>query len=594
WEPAWAALDSALQSLQVPGAPSGTWHAQAQALRVLEAQASLAAAAPAAAHWERRRLVALRRAGETLEAASRAYAHPSERGRWLAAHAHLFPQAVAAVWEQAGGQPDPAAIQEAFDLAERARSMNLRQHLLEVEAQHGAGLPPALRAEGQALRREIALLRYQGTTSPEQAWQRAERERQYDWWVTHLRQRFPAFEALYDPAPAREVPLASDQALVTFVATPVGWFRFVRIEDRMEMTRLSLPVAAVDSLVRQCRMQIEARQAAWQETGYALYQTLLGDVEFPASVKRLVLVPEGSLCALPWEVLPTAPSEAGDIPFLVRRFALSYRYAAQLAGRSQAGWSFHRPALLAVQPDFGPGDSLPPLTGTRTEVAAILDIWPGQRLVGTAASEAALRAQAPGYGLIHIATHGLLADTQPWQSWLALAAGGDGAGVDGRLHLYELLDWSLRAELVTLSACHTGMGNWVEGEGMMSLARGFAYAGASSVVMSLWAVPDGPTAELMPAFYAGLRAGLPKDEALRQARLAYLASQPSERQHPYYWGAWVLTGDTAPLSRPLPWGWLAGGLLLIGLGAYGLRARRRAVAGPAGHSSPYGRPNRPG
>lgn len=100
----------------------------------------------------------------------------------------------------------------------------------------------------------------------------------------------------------------------------------------------------------------------------------------------------------------------------------------------------------------------------------------------------------------------------------------------------------LNADLVTLSACRTGLGKVVTGEGVLGLTRAFMYAGTSSVVASLWNVNDIATAELMTTFYRKLKAGLPKDEALRQAKLEMLKGKQLAWRQPYYWASFVLAG----------------------------------------------------
>ena len=128
------------------------------------------------------------------------------------------------------------------------------------------------------------------------------------------------------------------------------------------------------------------------------------------------------------------------------------------------------------------------------------------------------------------------------------------AGENGLLQAWEIFE-SLRidADLVTLSACQTALGKEVAGEGIVGLTRAFQYAGARTVLASLWSVADESTAELMTRFYSGLKDGLPKDEALRQAQLGFIngpivigegeSSGERDLSHPFYWAAFQLYGD---------------------------------------------------
>ena len=122
-----------------------------------------------------------------------------------------------------------------------------------------------------------------------------------------------------------------------------------------------------------------------------------------------------------------------------------------------------------------------------------------------------------------------------------LSLGGD-AEEDGVLQMSEIMRLKLNADMVVLSACRTGLGKLLNGEGVLSLTRAFFYAGASSVAVSLWNVNDLATAELMKAFYLNLVRGLPKDEALRQAKLTLINGRHRPWQHPYFWAPFVLVG----------------------------------------------------
>jgi CHAT domain-containing protein len=143
---------------------------------------------------------------------------------------------------------------------------------------------------------------------------------------------------------------------------------------------------------------------------------------------------------------------------------------------------------------------------------------------------------------------------------------------DGLLHAYELYNLRLPADLAVLSACNTGFGRLQAGEGVMSLAHAFRYAGCRSIVMSLWPAEDESTAFIVERFYAHLAGGLPKDEALRLARLDYLDQADPLRAHPYYWTHLVAMGDMTPLRKnksPSLW-WIAGlgGVVVAVVGMY--------------------------
>ena len=118
---------------------------------------------------------------------------------------------------------------------------------------------------------------------------------------------------------------------------------------------------------------------------------------------------------------------------------------------------------------------------------------------------------------------------------------------DGLLNTYEVYSIPLNAMMVVLSSCNTGTGMLVTGEGILSLARGFLFAGSRSVVMSMWTVEDASASSLIGSFYSNMRKGQTKSEALRTARLKFLRTADQERSHPYYWSTLVVYGDDTPL-----------------------------------------------
>ena len=164
-----------------------------------------------------------------------------------------------------------------------------------------------------------------------------------------------------------------------------------------------------------------------------------------------------------------------------------------------------------------------------------------------AGREALLAATAQGPArVLHLATHGDPREREPARSGLWLAA--DSTGEPTRLEAHDVLELGIVSDLVTLSACGTGLGRLTQGEGVLGLTRSFLAAGSGSVAVSLWNVDDRSTATLMREFYDGLlRLKLPRDRALAQAKRAMLRDPATAA--PFHWAPFVLVGDPAPLGR---------------------------------------------
>jgi CHAT domain-containing protein len=226
----------------------------------------------------------------------------------------------------------------------------------------------------------------------------------------------------------------------------------------------------------------------------------------------------------------------------------------------------HGPQIVAALRSAGDDadSTLPPLPHAEEEVRAIGDLVGGDVYTGAQARKDLFLAEAQNYRILHIAAHNLADDHQPLYSRLVLAGSGeaDPQGAASSLHAYEVFNLPLRADLVVLSACNSGVGKLSGGEGLLGMTRGFFAAGARSLLVSLWSVDDRATGELMTSFYRNLRDGLDRRDALRQAKISYL--QKTDR-NPFYWGAFVLLGDTGPIpiERRLPFWVLLGAALII-------------------------------
>ena len=295
--------------------------------------------------------------------------------------------------------------------------------------------------------------------------------------------------------------------------------------------------------------------------------------------KHLLLAPEGVLNLVPFEALMDEHNR-----FLVERYAISYLSSGRDLLRMQVARNSKSGPLLLANPFFGDASGEPkllaqatsrrsittatnlsevyfaPLSGTAIEARSIQSLFPdAQVLLGRQATVAALK-QAHAPSILHIATHGFFLETEPkkhasqlenplLRSGLAFADSNliHNGVRDGILTALEASGMDLwGTKLVTLSACDSGVGDVRNGEGVYGLRRAFILAGAESLVMSLWPVSDYATRKLMTSYYTGLRQGLGRGAALRQAQLAILR-RPGQR-HPFYWASFIQAGNWTNLN----------------------------------------------
>ena len=197
-------------------------------------------------------------------------------------------------------------------------------------------------------------------------------------------------------------------------------------------------------------------------------------------------------------------------------------------------------------------------------------IWAGETYLADDANRQFFTEHARRFGILHLATH---AQSNPDAGDFSFVVFSDGQGGYDSLFTKDLYLLDLEAELVLLSACETALGTLYQSEGVISLARGFHYAGARSVLTTLWSINEGANCHLMESFYTFLQEGQSKNEALRAAKFAYLDKADVRSAHPVYWAGFQLLGNPRPLAANgwSPW-WAL--LLVIPIG-YFLYQRRQ-------------------
>ncbi len=310
--------------------------------------------------------------------------------------------------------------------------------------------------------------------------------------------------------------------------------------------------------------------AIFAQSAQVLYKELLQFAfdSFAQSPKSIVIVPDGRLSSISFEALiATLPTDKqmrwDSLDYLIKNYPISYAYSATFwhknNGLKVAKKSYRQMLAMAAAYDL-PSPSyredylkdirknLGQLPGVQQEIKSLkASRWAGRFVYGNKCSEKNFKKQAEGYQIIHLAMHGLLDKQQPTLSTLAFSESQDSVE-DNFLYVYEIMNMKFTADLVVLSACETGSGEFQQGAGVVSAGYAFSYAGVPAVVTSLWAVNDQTTATIMQNFYQNLAAGMRKDEALQKAKLAYLYQASNLAAHPSLWAAFILTGNCNPIE----------------------------------------------
>ena len=387
--------------------------------------------------------------------------------------------------------------------------------------------------------------------------------------------------------------------------------------------------------------RVNEANAHLAEVAASFSQLVLGPVMNKLGTKRLLIVPDGALQYIPFQALvEPGPAKSSDdaarlnsraaanepIPLIVNHEIVNEPSASTLAFLL-ATTRYRKPAPNSVAVLADPvfeaddpriisvaqpaasltaqgqqtelrravrdlslsenGNRIPRLLASRAEADAIMSVTPwrsGFKAMDFEASRATVvKTDLSDYRIVHFATHGLLNNEHPELSGIVLSLFDQkGQPQDGYLRLHDIYNLKLPVDLVVLSACNTGLGKDVRGEGLIGLTRGFMYAGASSVVASLWTVDDDATAELMRYFYGFmLKDGLSPAAALRKAQVSM--SQQKRWQSPYYWSGFIIQGQYIQTESAKGWRitsmtlWAGVSALLIAAAFFVLKRRRRTI-----------------
>lgn len=297
-----------------------------------------------------------------------------------------------------------------------------------------------------------------------------------------------------------------------------------------------------------------------------LYQDLFSTLNKDIVGNELIIIPDGPLWHLNFDLLLTNNQEKHsnrELPYLLKQYAVAYSNSASLLfnpiktdyNTSQTlkeclafSYSNQNTNNENLNSDKAPvATTQKDLPGTRKELNIISNLIDGQYFYGENAIESTFKQNAKKYSILHLALHGEVDIENHQNSRLYFTTNKD-ALEDNILYNHELFALNIPADLVTLSACNTGIGKIANGEGLMSLGNAFQYAGAKSLLLSKWEVHDKTTPELMGYFYSNIKKGMTKSRALQKAKLKYLSKADAFYTNPYYWGSFYIIGNTDSIN----------------------------------------------
>jgi len=424
----------------------------------------------------------------------------------------------------------------AFDYSERARARAFLDVLgNRVDLSHGKA--SALIDEERELKRKIAEVQALGDESGQDGNRKemGRLQKEYQAFLAKLRQADQEHASLISVAPLtlKEVRrmLPENTILMQFHVFEHSVFVWVVRSDTVRTMKVPVERRELLEKIRAFRAEITglAPEAVVKSSARALYAVLFKDLQLAAD-HRLIVVPHDVLHYLPFQSLITPNGN-----YLIEEHGISYLSSASLMQFTIEKRKKSADSILAFgNPDLG--DPSLNLRYAEREVKEIGRLFPTSAIyVRKEATERRAKEKAADYPLIHFATHGEFNEKDPLASSLKLSPENSSSG---DLTTAEIFRLKLNASLVVLSACESALGRISSGDEIVGLTRAFIYAGTPSVVTTLWKVDDKATYLLMQSFYQNLKR-MSKGEALRKAQISLMRSL----RHPYFWGAFVLTGD---------------------------------------------------
>jgi CHAT domain-containing protein len=341
---------------------------------------------------------------------------------------------------------------------------------------------------------------------------------------------------------AQQLLSGPESAIVEFVSGRDRTIALVVTTTSLRAVTLGATPQELGRQVRRFRDQLAGRDLRAVETSRALYDMVIGPMRAALEGRTdLIVIPDGVLWELPFQALQSSGHR-----YLIEDVSVSYAPSITVLREMMRLHTAARAprTLLAFGNPAAHGEQALPETETEVRRLAQLYGASSRVYVGADAREDRWKAEAPGYRVIHLATHGVLDDASPLYSHLLLAQSERGNTEDGLLEAWEIMNVPLKAELVILSACETARGRVAAGEVVLGLMWAVFVAGSPATLVSQWRVDSASSTALMVAFHRAWNAnggGTSKGRALQAASIAVLRTPGFA--HPFYWAGFILAGD---------------------------------------------------
>lgn len=498
-------------------------------------------------------------------------------------------------------------LDKIIDLHESAIYTRIRSRLDKQKALQFSNVPAAVLQKEESLKLLLKQSLEVDRSGNESIHVYMEAVNKWNDFQTMLRSTYPQYYQMRYAATSNSsiasigAAIPADVTVLRFIF--IGQELFALVADKTRQQWVSLQASNVDKLITQLA-DINNDAAKTGDITFQLYQKIWQPLEKYIANKRITIIPDGILYYLSFEMLTT--KHTVDFKDLVKqsllsRYALSYHYSLLALPTGEK-----KQKELAGVAAFAPGFSDQVKNGYKTAMKKdslnidniYLSLIPlpfsidlarktqknlgGNVFIGDQSTQNAFKTKAGQHQIIHLGTHAQANNQYPEYSRLFFAKNLSNVEEDNSLYLYDIYNYDLTSSLAVLTACETGRPGFFDGEGMISMAHAFNYAGSESILTGLWKIDEQSSTMITEYFYQNLQNGMTKDEALRQAKLTYLQHAEGRMLAPQYWSGLVIMGDTSPIhlkkNSTSTLYWIGGGLLLAALaGGLYYKSRRKKL-----------------
>ena len=450
----------------------------------------------------------------------------------------------------------------AFYFAEKSKSAVLLEAISDSDAKSYSGIPNDQLEEEKKLKSEISMIAQKLSSKPTESEEKYLREilfslnRKYENFIKQLEVKYPAyfnlkFNVVTPTIDNLQSKLNKQTAIISYFGDEKNNRLYIfSITSKKFMVRSHSLPKEFDRNLNGLRNSLVFDDMETYKAAAEQLSTLLFPKNIPASVSDLVILPTGRLSIVPFEVLFLGKlkkeNSFSDFPYVLKKYNVRYEFSAALILQKSKNQSSPETSIFLCAPVTFEKDGLVELPGTESEVKEISQLFSSKNFKSTVLTrqEADEKKVKDGtlknFSYLHFATHGIVDETNPDRSRIYLHTSSESE--DGNLYSGEIYNMDLNANLVTLSACQTGLGKISKGEGVIGLSRALIYAGSKNIIVSFWSVADQSTETLMKIFYRQVLNTPSRhfSRSLRDAKLHLI--NEGKYSSPHFWAPFILIG----------------------------------------------------